>query len=63
MNLVLFILIFLMKCKDCQIEKKLNLIKNDKIDIDLINNHKNIVNSFATKVNLKKFTGPEYTGI
>lgn len=45
------------------IEKVLNLIKNDKIDIDLIYNHKNIVNSFATKVNLKKFTGPEYTGV
>ena len=32
---------------------------------DLIynHNHKNIVNSFATKVNLKKFTGPEYTGV
>jgi hypothetical protein len=45
------------------IEKVLNLIKNDKIDIDLIYNHKNIVNSFATRVNLKKFTGPEYTGV
>jgi len=42
-------------CKEC--------VKNDKIDIDLIYNHKNIVNSFATKVNLKKFTGPEYTGV
>ena len=29
-----------MKCKDCQIEKVLNLIKNDKTDIDLIYNHK-----------------------
>ena len=45
------------------IEKIANLIKNDKIDIDLINNHKKIVNLFATKVNLKKFTGSEYTGV
>lgn len=34
-------------------------MKCDKLDIDLINNHKNNKKFFATKVNLKKFTGPE----
>jgi hypothetical protein len=50
----------LSKCDDI-----LKILKNEFsfIYFDLIYNHKNIVNSFATKVNLKKFTGPEYTGV
>lgn len=45
------------------VEKTKNLIKNDKIDYELINNHKQLVKSFATKVNLKKFTGSEHTEV
>ena len=41
------------------LEKTLNLSKNDKVDNVLINNHKKLVKSFATKVNLKEFTGSE----
>lgn len=41
------------------LEKTLNLSKNDRVDNVLINNHKKLVKSFATKVNLKEFTGSE----
>lgn len=45
------------------IEKTLNLIKNDKIDYQLIYNHNQLVKLFATKVNSKEFTGSEYTEV
>lgn len=45
------------------LEKSRNLSKNSKIDEALIHNHKKLVESFATKVNLKEFTGPELTGV
>jgi hypothetical protein len=41
------------------LEKFHNLSKNCKIDELLIHNHKKLAESFATKVNLKKFTGSE----
>ena len=44
-------------------KKTLNLIKNDKIDYQLIYNHNQLVKLFATKVNSKEFTGSEYTEV
>jgi len=41
------------------LEKTLNLVKNDKIDVRLIELHKQTVKSFATKLGLKDSSGSE----